>query len=287
MRRAAALFALALAAGCGGTPAETATEPSTQAQGVEHRKEAELATCMKGKGFKYVAFVAKGRKLSEQRKAANSGDHAAMQAERGKYGFGHFSLYVYPKDFDSPMYKPDNPEIDPNWAIQTSLSEQQYKAYNTALDACYASAIKKITGKTVKSSMDYYEQADKTKTQVKARELDGDPALTEKAATMADCLKGKGYRVPKANPTALATRGWEETRAQVEHLGKTDDVDDSKLPEGQFYEPTLTPAQARPYLTKEIKAALDDLECGKDFYAAYLPKEQEIDGKVNDEYGLS
>lgn len=284
MRRAAALLTLALAAGCGSTAAET--DPSPQAQGVEHRLEAELATCMKGKGFKYVAFVAKGRKLSAQRKAANSGDYAAMKAERGKYGFGQFSLYVYPKKFDSPMYKPEKPEIDPNWAIQSSLSEQQRKAYEAARESCYTAAIKKITGKVVKSSMDHYEQAEKAKTQAKARELDGDPALVEKATRMADCLKGRGYRAPKVNPSAMATRGSDEIRAQVVNLGKTDDVDDSKLPEGQFYEPTLTAAQARPYLTKEIKVALDDLECGKDFYAAYLPREQEITAKVDEEYGL-
>ncbi|MEU7899005.1 hypothetical protein AB0B45_39880 [Nonomuraea sp. NPDC049152] len=284
MRRAAAFLALALAAGCGSTPAET--DPNPQAQGVEHRLEAELATCMKGKGFKYVAFVAKGRKLSAQRKAANNGDYAAMKAERGKYGFGQFSLYVYPKEFDSPMYKPENPEIDPNWAIQSSLSEQQRKAYEDARESCYTAAIKKITGKVVKSSTDHYEEADKAKTQAKARELDGDPALAEKATRMADCLKGQGYRVPKVNPSAMATRGSDEIRAQVVNLGKTDDVDDSKLPEGQFYEPTLTAAQARPYLTKEIKMALDDLECGKDFYAAYLPREQEITAKVDEEYGL-
>ncbi|WP_431895687.1 hypothetical protein [Nonomuraea sp. bgisy101] len=282
---AAGFLTLALLAGCGATAAET--EPSPQAaQGIEQRKEAELATCMKGKGFKYVAFVAKGRQLSEQRKAAFGGDYAAMKAERGKYGFGHFSLYVYPKEFDSPMYKPEKPEINPNWAIQSSLSEQQRKAYDDAHESCYTAAIKKLTGKVVKSSMDHYEQVAKARTQAEIRELDGDPTLVEKAARMADCLKGQGYRVSKTNPTAIATRGSDEIRAQVENLGKTDDVDDSKLPEGQFYEPTLTAAQARPYLTKEIKVALDDLECGKDFYAAYLPREQEIDTKVDAEYGI-
>ncbi|MGV9303686.1 hypothetical protein ACWDLG_09960 [Nonomuraea sp. NPDC003727] len=283
-RRAAALLTLALATGCAGTATQAASSPAVQ--GVEQRKEAELATCMKGKGFKYVAFVAKGRTLSQERKAAGSGDYAAMKSVRGKYGFGHFAVYVYPKEYESPMFEPENPEVNPNWKIQSSLSQQQRKAYSSAYETCYVAAIKKITGKVVASSMDHYEQVDKARTQAKTRALDGDPVLAEKAASMAECLKGKGYRAPKTNPTAMAVRGDEQVRAMVVNLGKTDDVDDSKLPEGRVYEPTLTAAQARPYLTREIRIALDDLECGKGFYPAYLPKANEIDAKVDEEFGM-
>ncbi|MEV4164331.1 hypothetical protein [Nonomuraea dietziae] len=285
MRRATALLALALAAGCGGTAAQT-TAPSPEAQGVEQRKEAEMATCMKQKGFKYVAYVSPPKQLSDQRKKAFSGDYESMRAERAKYGFGHFALYVYPKEFPNPMVKPDNPDIDPNWAIQSSLSEEQRKAYQSARDACYLAAVKKITGKEVKSVEDHFEQAEKTKIQTHARLLDTDPALVEKAEAMADCLKGKGYRVGRTNPSAIARRGTDEVREQVVQIGKTDDIDDSKLARGQFFEPSLTAEQARPHLTKEIKVALDDLECGKDFYAAYLPKEQEIDRRVYTEFGI-
>ncbi|GAA3473831.1 hypothetical protein [Nonomuraea roseola] len=286
MRRATALLALALAAGCGGTATQTAA-PRPEAQGVEQRKEAEMATCMKQKGFKYVAYVSPPTQLSDQRKKAFSGDYESMRAERAKYGFGHFSFYVYPKEYENnPMVKPDNPDINPNWAIQSSLSAEQRKSYQSASEACYATIMKKITGKEVKSMMDHFEQADKAKTQALARELDSDPALAEKAKAMADCLMGKGYRVSKSNPTAIAQRGSAEIRAQVVHLGKTDDMDDSKLEPGNFYEPTLTAEQARPYLTKEIKVALDDLECGRDFYAAYLPREQEIHRRIDLEYGM-
>ncbi|MEV0611810.1 hypothetical protein AB0I81_00705 [Nonomuraea sp. NPDC050404] len=283
MRRAAIFLALALAAGCAETKAETA--PNAAPQGVEQRKEAELATCMKGKGFTYIAFVAKGKALTPERKAANAGDYAAMKTVRAKYGFGHFAVYIYPNEFETPMIKPDNPEVNPNWRIQSSLSEQQRKAYASAHNSCYVAAIKMVTGKVVKSAVDHYEQLEKAKTQAKSRALDGDSVLVEKAVSMADCLRGKGYRAPKTNPTAMATRGNDEVRAIVENLARTDDVDDSKLGEGQFYEPMLTAAQARPYLTKEIKVALDDLECGKDFYAAYMPKAEEISAKVNQEYG--
>ncbi|MEU1728538.1 hypothetical protein [Nonomuraea sp. NPDC005692] len=47
----------------------------------------------------------------------------------------------------------------------------------------------------------------------------------------------------------------------------------------------LTPAQAQPYLAKEIKAALDDLECGKDFYRAYTPKVEAITQRIAEEFG--
>ncbi|MEU8245194.1 hypothetical protein [Nonomuraea sp. NPDC048916] len=284
MRRAAALLALALAAGCAGTATETA--PSPTAQGVEQRRQAEMATCMKGKGFKYIAFVAKGKTPSQERQAASNGDYGAMKSFRAKYGFGHFATYIYPKEFESPMVKPDNPEINPNAQFKSALSEQQRKAYEKAYDSCYTAAIQKITGKVVKSEMDHYEQVEEARTQAKSRTLDGEPGLVEKATSMADCLRGEGYRTVSANPTAMATRGYDEARAMVVNLGKSDDIDDSKLGEGQFFEPMLTAAQARPYLTKEIKIALDDLECGKDFYAAYLPKAQEIEAKVNEEYGV-
>ncbi|MEV2267643.1 hypothetical protein [Nonomuraea africana] len=286
MRRVTALLALTLVAGCGGTAAETAA-PSPGGQGVEQRKEAEMATCMKQKGFKYVAYVRPPVQLSDQRKKASSGDYESMRAERAKHGFGHFSLYVYPKEHPNPMVKPDNPDIDPNWAIQGSLSEEQRKAYQSAKDACYAAALKKVTGKDVKSVIDHYDVAEKARDQALARELDTDPSLAEKAQVMADCLKGKGYRVGKTNPTAIAERGTAEIRAQVVEIGKTDDIDDSKLTPGQYYEPSLTAEEARPYLTKEIKVALDDLECGKDFYAAYLPKQQEIFKRIDAEFGMT
>ena len=284
MRRAAALLALALATGCAGVATETA--PSSPAQGVEQRRQAEMATCMKGEGFKYVAFVAKGETPSPERQAANNGDYGAMKAFRAKYGFGHFATYIYSKEFPNPMVKPDDPEIDPNAQLRSALSDQQRKAYAKAYDSCYVASIKKITGKVVKSEMDHFDQVEEARTQAKRRSLDGDPGLVEKAANMADCLRGEGYRAASNNPTAMATRGWDEARAMVEELGRSDDIDDSRLGEGQFFEPALTAAQARPYLTKEIRIALDDLECGKDFYAAYLPKAQEIEAKVNEEYGV-
>ena len=59
-----------------------------------------------------------------------------------------------------------------------------------------------------------------------------------------------------------------------------------KLGPGEYgSQPDLTPYQARPYLAREIKAALDNLECGKDFYALYTPKKRELDLRVRREFG--
>jgi hypothetical protein len=60
-----------------------------------------------------------------------------------------------------------------------------------------------------------------------------------------------------------------------------------ELPDGEnvVLRSNLKPAQARPYLAEEIKAALKDLECGKDFYPAYAPKAMEITSRVFQEFG--
>jgi hypothetical protein len=105
-----------------------------------------------------------------------------------------FAMHVYPKEMGSPAVKPDNPEINPNWNIQNSLSKAQMTAYRKATDGCMIEAAKKVLG--------------------------------------------------------------------------------------------ITPEEARPYLNKEIKAALDDLECGKDFYPAFMPKDEAVGQQINEESGM-
>jgi hypothetical protein len=41
----------------------------------------------------------------------------------------------------------------------------------------------------------------------------------------------------------------------------------------------------RPHAVVVLAVADDDLECGKDFYAAYTPKKQELDLRVRREFG--
>jgi len=64
--------------------------------------------------------------------------------------------------------------------------------------------------------------------------------------------------------------------------------DDDKRFEGVeiLVVPSMTADEARPYLAREIKEALDDLECGKDFYPVYAPRSRDIDHRVYAEFGM-
>ncbi|MEU7862187.1 hypothetical protein [Nonomuraea sp. NPDC049141] len=289
-----ALAALVVLGGCGGTT-ENAPEPSqaAAAKDKKHQLESVKADCMKQKGFKYVAYVQPPKQDSEDDKARDIGDYQAMRKYREKYGFGVFAMHVYPKEMGNPAVKPDKPEINPNWEIQNSLSKAQSTAYRKATDSCMIEAAKKVLGKTLKSMDDYFNQQNRASEQALARMVNSDPKLIELASAMAGCLKGKGYPIGKTTPMAMSRQGQETFLVQEDKLGRQqlDDVPDVAPPvkEGEMrmtYAPTLTPEEARPYLTKEIKAALDDLECGKDFYPAYLPKDAAVTRQVNEEFGM-
>ncbi|MBE1563446.1 hypothetical protein [Nonomuraea africana] len=49
--------------------------------------------------------------------------------------------------------------------------------------------------------------------------------------------------------------------------------------------PELSSEAARPYLTREIRAALDDLECGKEFHPMSSPKRTSLQARVDAEFG--
>ncbi|MEV5887883.1 hypothetical protein [Nonomuraea fuscirosea] len=119
----------------------------------------------------------------------------------------------------------------------------------------------------------------------KERELNGDPRLVELAATMGDCLKGRGYRVDSLKPVDLDRRGAAEFEAQKRAIALKDDIPEQDMPEGRYYEPRLPQATAKQYFTREIKAALDDLECGRDFYPVYHPRKRAISIQVGDQFG--
>lgn len=287
------LAALALLCGCGGA-AETAAPSPSATSDKKHRLEAAKADCMKQQGFKYVPYVSRPQvqDTDESRKRA-AGDYQAMRKFREKYGFGIFATYVYPKEMGNPAVKPDDPQVNPNWAIQSSLSKAQMGAYRKALDTCVVTAANQVLGLKLKPGTDYYaEQYDARRRELKSG-VNGDPELIRLAGAMAACLKGKGHAISDATPLAMAERGPETFRVQEDRLGRAqrDDVPDVAPPvkEGEppmTYAPTLTPEEARPYLNREIKAALDDLECGRDFYPAYLPRQAAIDEQVNDRFGM-
>ncbi|WP_188195499.1 hypothetical protein [Nonomuraea sp. SYSU D8015] len=284
------MTALTLIGGCGGAAGSAA--PSTGAPATKDKRyqvEAAKADCMKQKGFKYVAFVQEW-KVSHEDEERAAGDYQAMQKYREKYGFGVFAEHVYPDVFNG---QDAGPESNPNGKIQSALSKAQISAYHKALDSCTATAINQVLGLNVKSDMDYHKQAAKARIQAIERTLNSDPTLVELASAMATCLKGKGYSLSEVTPKAMAEYGRQSFLDLWDRLGREqkDDVPDvaPSRKDGEpwtFYVPTLTPEQAKPYLQREIKAALDDLECGRDFYPVYLPKDNAVEKQAAEQYPL-
>jgi hypothetical protein len=290
-----ALLALAVLCGCGGAAKTAATPaPSAAAKDKKHQFQAAKADCMKQKGFTYVPYVYPEPKGTDEGRRREAGDYQAMRKYREKYGFGVFAMHVYPKEMGNPQVKPDNPgEVDPNWKIQSSLSKAQNQAYRKAMDACEITTANQLFGLKLRPGTSYFQEAGEASNRAVRTTVNSDPELVELAAAMATCLKGRGYAIADTTPAAMERRGWTEFAAQEDKLGRAqmDDVPDVAPPPKEdevpmIHSPTLTPEQARPYLTKEIKASLDDLECGRDFYPAYLPKEAAIRGRVNERYGI-
>ncbi|WP_271215367.1 hypothetical protein [Streptosporangium carneum] len=281
---------LVVLAGCGTATATdgggAVRQPATPTgkQDNRHRFQAIKADCMKRKGFRYVPYVSAMKGTDEQEKDY-SGDYAAMKARRSKYGFEIFSWFVYPREMGNPAARPADAPVNPNFAIKNDLSPAQQDAYDEMSEACDAQAYKQITGKVVKSMDDWSAQTNALIDQRTGRELDGDPKLVELASAMADCLTGKGYRLTSTKPTAMNVWGWRLFTAERDEIASKDDTPETDLPKGHYYLPRLTPARARPLLDREIKVALEDLECGREFYPAFRPRNAEIVRQVEAEYG--
>ncbi|MFI6904062.1 hypothetical protein ACIBKY_22565 [Nonomuraea sp. NPDC050394] len=279
--------ALALIAGCAAEPAPTAAPQaasSTKASDSAHRIQSIVGDCMKKKGFRYVPWVppVKAPKTASDR--AYLGDYAAMKEQRAKKGFTVFYRYAHPDQKEEVLW---SSEDSPNSAIVRDLSPAQLAAYEKQLTACKSRAIKEVTGKVVKDDNDLFAQLDETVQKVLDRELNGDPKLVELAAAMGVCLKGKGYSVADTRPSTLHTWGWRTFEDKVKALAKNDDKpeDEEMAKYGQYTMPVISVADGKRYFSQEVKAALDDLECGKDFYAAYSPRNAEIQQRVALEFG--
>ncbi|GAA0949367.1 hypothetical protein GCM10009560_67600 [Nonomuraea longicatena] len=274
----AVVLALAVVAGCGSTASgeQPATAPAAgEPAKTSNRQQIESikADCMKQQGFKYVSEPFTLKESDAETKVRN-GDYEAMKEERSKQGFGVFIVLA------GGTRESEAPPDGPNDKYMSNLNDAQYKAYVKADNACYAKGVKQILGKTIKTRGDLLKQAKEYKKQLATRELDGDPELVTLADAMADCLKGKGHRVGATNPGAVARNGFVNFSAIHLKVVKDGAGADSGAP-------AMTPAQAKPYLEREIKAALEDLECGKDFYAAYAPKDDAINRRFLAEFGLS
>jgi hypothetical protein len=285
-----ALFVLAACgtSTTGGAAVPAPSAPSASTQNKSAALQAVKADCMKGKGFKYVPYVPPEKKKTAMEVKLESGDYEAMKAHRQKYGFGIFAEYVYPGELgvsagEKELYK------DPNTKIADSLSGAQHDQYNKSVLACTAKAVKQVLDKDIDRPMDYYNERAGLRDTLVGQEVNSDPRLLALANSMADCLKAKGYAVTNTKPSEVKDVGELVVVKQLAKLGHAQGEKNAKgsmKREGvaPFPMPRLTAEEARPHLAKEVKHALIDLDCGKDFYAAYTPKMTDISARLDAEF---
>ncbi|MFC4114791.1 hypothetical protein [Nonomuraea zeae] len=226
------------------------------------------ASCMKAAGLQYAPdTIVKSVRTETERKALN-GDVKAMRDQRGEDGFGVWS-----------EVGESGPKEHPNDKIVNSLPEPKRKVYQAAQDQCFVKAVKTVLGKDVISKEDYENQLDTALTK-SAGELDKDVNLARLSKSYASCIKVKG----SDKPTEVAQARRKEIIEARTEMAREQGV--ATTDEERLLIPKATAAQVKSRLKKEIKAALDDLECGADFYAAYEPRLWKIKQKVYAEFGV-
>jgi hypothetical protein len=263
--------------------------------GEESKKEYtftnEVAACMKQAGFTYVPYVA-ASSVRPQDSADADRDYQRARESRAKYGFGAFAAYVYPGDPMVPGAAVDTAP-DPNDAAYQALPADRKAAWDLALNGtsdrtqmkqsmlsgkgCIGQARTKVYGDQAKIDADGKAQAEQAR--VNRQDLNGDAELVRLAQAYAACLRTKGY-----NPTSTAVTEI-RTAMQLHWFGQAAQLtrpagrqDPGSAPTSSRDRPSLAPDVARAQLTQEIQAALADIDCGKDFRAAYFPKLDKMPG---------
>ena len=274
MRRLAvsgAVLSLLLIAGCNGADTDTDTaaaaaggttskpqgtaDPQDTTEGAEAQLDAAsikaenmVADCMKKKGFQYVptpSSFASNRDRAARYAGPGSVLEPAEQvrAFRAKYGFGgRAARQAYPNDPMLAQPGPPDPSKNPNNAIRDALDPARKKAYDKAMDGNGRKDRKPgdDMGCGGEAALKFYgEGATEQEEIAKAREyrqFQTDPATVAAAQKYADCLKNKGYDITSTQPGKI---------------------------EGEMAEA----AMVETVLTRDIKAALDDLDCRADYAA--------------------
>jgi hypothetical protein len=280
-RYAAAAIAVLSLTACGARP-ETGTSPSATTPGAapdtsspEGRAEADsvkfenlMADCMKAAGFTYVPhpmqYTRPASNLAGQDPALVPYDQ--LKTYRAKYGFGVYARDVYPNDPNVAVPGTDNP--NPNNAIRDGLDPARRQAYDLALDngsrdkLSYEQAKKgvpKEPGGCVDKVTKQVGPAEPAKTSDAAAEaaaqqatqaFQTDPQVLQAAQNYGSCLRNLGYTVPNTKPGFIEHTLEQVVSAQHENTA---------------------PGSAAQGLTQEIKTALDDLDCGKDYEVKAKP----------------
>ena len=227
-----------------------------------------MAACMRAKGFTYTPHVSSqdGDPIDD----GSGKDYAAAKKFRDKYGFGIYAGAVYRNDpnvWGSEAY--NKKDTNPDAAYVNALTPAQKKAYDKASGGrtsingrktnvgCYKEAYEKAYGPE-KSQAENEKKAaeDKERALAAQQALNGDPELVALAQKFASCLTKEGINVTTTQPTSIGDMVIFQVGNQMPANGVL----------------SLGKSEAVAKLTWEIGLAKKDLECGKDFRAAYFPK---------------
>ncbi|WP_329086006.1 hypothetical protein [Streptosporangium sp. NBC_01469] len=283
----AAGLLLLLLSGCAAAGAQsTQPAPTGGPQDRRHLMETMRTDCMERKGFKYVQNIPEPRKISADEELRSAGDYRAMMKYREKYGFGRFADYIYPDDPElragSMRKLMASSRVQADMRLQGSMSETQRAQWAVANDTCYSETIKELTGRTFTDEHALRLRMDEISTRLRSSEIDGDPELVRLARDYGSCLRDRGVRVFSLKPTEIEMSAQSHFVVGLEAVAQRDDSIRAGV-----YIPAFSAEEAAPYLAREVQAAIEDLECGRDFYAAHRPKDDEVSEKVLRELGVS
>lgn len=258
-------------AGCGsqsGTPADAGKGPSgaepvpdralaARVQDQRSRAENMIADCMTQQGFTYVPHVPVASETPSS--PSIRGQHPALVAYedlktfRQKYGFGVYAADVHPQDPNVASRQPTTTP-NPNDAVKAGLDPAAKEAYNKALygvgkgnGGCVNDSMKAVFGDT--PADDAVKQAQSRQTQLA---FESDPGVVQAANAYAACLSSRGHKLSSTKP-GMIEASLRQTLVTARGQGN------------------LAGDAARTALDNEIHQAMDDLECGKDYFVAAKP----------------
>jgi hypothetical protein len=279
-------FALPALAGCGGAKADSATKAASGTGGAQaaadpsatvqksidmrRREEDMIAACMRKSGFTYQPYVPD--MILHPLKQEPS-DYEGIKAYRSKYGFGSlFGSIVYKGDRNVVQYAPDP---DPNRAMRAQLDPAQQAAYDMAYqgppdrtkrsaprEGCVGEAVRAVdpvARKREEVVAKIHNSRDVPCDAVCAAEKAGENKVKPLEAEYASCLKGLGVPMNVGGATL--------TDLSFKVVQQRFDAANQAIP-GKGELPKIDIEVARAELNKEIKVALDDLECGKKYIPA-------------------
>ncbi|AXG79189.1 hypothetical protein [Streptomyces paludis] len=255
----------------------TADEKTQQRVKDNDAYEKLLAACMKKAGFEHTPNLGDIYAVSTAMAAISGADYELAKKYREKYGFGGSNATtVYPNDGE---LKSAGQKQTPNQAYHESLTESQQDAYmiaragkdyatnNGRPKGCEGSARTEVYGSD--ADIDAKDKAGAEADKANALKLNGDAELVKLAQSYASCLTAAGLEPANTQPTEIG----EEIRLTggAAGAGASGGAAGAVVPVGE----EKSVDEAKVLLTKEIEIALKDLECGKEFRAAYFPKFQQ------------